>query len=119
MSQPSNETVTIRDSWSAASDQVEGQAVQHDVIVVGSGPTGVGTALMLARHGLKVTVVTRETWVADSPRAHITNQRTMEVLRALGLEDAVNAQASPRETMASQVVATAFNGRSSTSMESP
>jgi 2,4-dichlorophenol 6-monooxygenase len=110
MSQPSNETVTIRDSWSAASDQVEGQAVQHDVIVVGSGPTGVGTALMLARHGLKVTVVTRETWVADSPRAHITNQRTMEVLRALGLEDPVTAQASPRETMASQVVATAFNG---------
>lgn len=99
-----------RTSWSSASQHVEGQAAENDVIVVGSGPTGVATAVMLARHGVKVTVVTRETWVADSPRAHITNQRTMEVLRALGLEDAVHQQASPRSTMASQVVATAFNG---------
>ncbi len=105
-----SEPVRIRDSWSSATDAVRGEAAEHDVIVVGSGPTGVGTALMLARHGLRVTVVTRETWVADSPRAHITNQRTMEVLRSIGVQDRVEAVASPRETMASQVVATAFNG---------
>lgn len=97
-------------TWSRATQHTEGEAVENDVIVVGSGPTGVATALMLARHGVRVTVVTRETWVADSPRAHITNQRTMEVLRAVGLEAAVREQASPRETMASQVVATAFTG---------
>ncbi len=97
-------------TWSTATDQAEGEPARTDVIIVGSGPTGVGTAVMLARHGIQVTVITRETWVADSPRAHITNQRTMEVLRAVGLEPAVRAQAAPRETMASQVVATAFTG---------
>ncbi len=104
-----DETIQHR-TWSRATQHVEGEVAQNDVIVVGSGPTGVATALMLARHGVRVTVVTRETWVADSPRAHITNQRTMEVLRAVGLEQAVRAQASSRETMASQVVATALTG---------
>lgn len=96
--------------WSTARQHVEGEAAHNDVIVVGSGPSGLATALMLARHGIAVTIVTRETWVADSPRAHITNQRTMEIIRSIGLAEAVEAKASPRTTMASQVVATAFNG---------
>ena len=84
--------------------------IHTDVLVVGSGPTGASMALLLARHGLDVTVVTRVGWVSDSPRAHITNQRTMEVIRAVGLEDAVTAQAQPRELMASQVLCTTIAG---------
>ncbi len=84
--------------------------IHTDVLVVGSGPTGASMALLLARHGLDVTVVTRVGWVSDSPRAHITNQRTMEVIRAVGLEDAVTAQSQPRELMASQVLCTTIAG---------
>jgi 2,4-dichlorophenol 6-monooxygenase len=91
--------------------QYAGTAVVNtDVLVVGSGLAGASMALLLARHGIDVTVVTRAGWVADSPRAHITNQRTMEVLRAVGLEDAVRAQANSRELMANQVLCTTLAG---------
>lgn len=45
-----------RESWSSARQHVEGEAARHDVIVIGSGPTGLATALMPARHGVQVTV---------------------------------------------------------------
>jgi 2,4-dichlorophenol 6-monooxygenase len=57
-----------------------------DVLIVGSGPTGASAALALATYGIKVRVVTKWNWLANSPRAHITNQRTLEVLRDLGVE---------------------------------
>ncbi|MDR2256036.1 MAG: FAD-dependent monooxygenase [Arthrobacter sp.] len=81
-----------------------------DVLVVGSGPSGASAAVLLARHGLSVTLVTRAAWAADSPRAHITNQRTMEVLRAIGLEDGAQAVAEPRAAMANQVLCTSIAG---------
>jgi len=60
-------------------------AVQTDVLVVGSGPGGAAAALFLATYGTATLVVTRYGHLSDTPRAHITNQRTMETLRDMGL----------------------------------
>ena len=64
-------------------------AFDTDVLVIGSGPTGATTALALATYGVDVQMISRTNWLADTPRAHITNQRAMEVLRDLGIEDEV------------------------------
>ena len=66
--------------------------LRTDVVVIGSGPAGGGAALALATLGVEHMVVTKYRWTANTPRAHITNQRTMEVFRDLGIEEDVLAQ---------------------------
>jgi 2,4-dichlorophenol 6-monooxygenase len=86
------------------------KTIETDVLVVGAGLTGATAGILLARQGIDTIVVSRSRWVADSPRAHIMNQRTMEVFRTLGLESATAAVATPGDQMANHFMATAVNG---------
>jgi 2,4-dichlorophenol 6-monooxygenase len=58
--------------------------IQTDVMVIGTGPAGGAVSALLATQGVETFVINRYRWLAKTPRAHITNQRTMEVLRDLG-----------------------------------
>ena len=60
--------------------------ITTDVLIIGTGPAGASTAALLATYGIETMVVNRYRWLANTPRPHITNQRTMEVLRDLGPE---------------------------------
>ncbi|KAH7355201.1 putative FAD dependent oxidoreductase [Rhexocercosporidium sp. MPI-PUGE-AT-0058] len=65
------------------------------VLIIGSGPSGATTALHLARQGIKALVISRHRGPANTPRAHIFNQRAMEVLRDAGLDTRLATVASP------------------------
>ena len=86
--------------------------ITTDVLVVGTGPAGGACAALLATHGVETLVINRYRWLANTPRAHITNQRTMEVLRDLGPE--VEAEAyghcTPKELMGTNVFCTSLTG---------
>ncbi|MBA4863165.1 FAD-dependent monooxygenase [Streptomyces sp. PSKA54] len=84
--------------------------VETDVLIVGSGPAGATAALALSTYGVPNIIVTRYASLADTPRAHITNQRTMEVLRDLGVEDQVVAKATPQHLMGNTVFCTSIAG---------
>lgn len=81
-----------------------------DVLIVGAGPAGLAASALLAEYGVNAITVTKYPATANSPRAHITNQRTMEVFRDLGIEDRVKAVATPNELMGNNVWATSFAG---------
>ncbi|MEV0556573.1 FAD-dependent monooxygenase [Streptomyces sp. NPDC050597] len=84
--------------------------VETDVLIVGSGPAGASAALALSTYGVPNIVVTRYASLADTPRAHITNQRTMEVLRDLGVEQDVVARATPQHLMGNTTFCTSLAG---------
>lgn len=65
----------------------ESQFYETDVLIIGTGPAGASAAALLSTYGIDNMLINKFGWTARTPRAHITNQRTMEVLRDLGLEE--------------------------------
>ena len=77
-------------------------AIETDVLIVGGGPAGLSAALFLSEYGVDNVLVERYRWLSNTPRAHITNQRTVEIMRDMGLEGAVTEKATPQEFMGDQ-----------------
>jgi 2-polyprenyl-6-methoxyphenol hydroxylase-like FAD-dependent oxidoreductase len=59
------------------------------LLIIGAGPVGAVLALELARHGVASTVIERSHAAPLFPKMDFLNGRTMELLRRLGLADAV------------------------------
>ena len=86
--------------------------ITTDVLIIGTGPAGSAAAALLSTYGVETMVVNRYRWLANTPRAHITNQRTMEVLRDLGrdVEDDAYMFASHQDLMGENVFCTSLVG---------
>ncbi|MFG2627604.1 FAD-dependent monooxygenase [Streptomyces sp. NPDC048473] len=68
-------------------------AIDTPVVIIGAGPVGLATALVLGRHGVRSTVFEQYDGINPHPRAHVVNTRSMELLRTWGIADAVRADA--------------------------
>ena len=87
------------------------ESYDTDVFVVGTGPMGSTTALLLATYGVRVTAISNYRWLANSPRAHITNQRAAEVFRDAQIEDELRDLAMPWDHMSNTNIVTSLGGQ--------
>ncbi|HZX01948.1 FAD-dependent monooxygenase [Kribbella sp.] len=84
--------------------------ITTDVLIVGSGPAGGAASLFLSTYGVDNLVLTRYGWTANTPRAHITNQRTIELMRDIGIEAEVTAKGTAHHLMGQTAFCTSLAG---------
>jgi 2-polyprenyl-6-methoxyphenol hydroxylase-like FAD-dependent oxidoreductase len=95
-----------------------GAALQASVLIVGGSLVGLTTAVLLGLHGIDSLTVERHTGTAIHPRAGHFHLRTVEILRAAGVEEAVRRKSEEQyhpdgginnvESLAGREIATYF-----------
>lgn len=72
------------------------RTVDTPVLIVGAGPVGLMSALLLARQGVRCRIIERRPGPQRAPAAHVVNARTLEICRAAGVDmDALAAVSKP------------------------
>jgi 2,4-dichlorophenol 6-monooxygenase len=61
-------------------------ALEVPVLIVGAGPAGLMTSLLLEHLGVETVVVERRPGPQRAPAAHVVNARTLEICRAAGVD---------------------------------
>ncbi|MEG1064609.1 FAD-dependent monooxygenase [Comamonas sp.] len=67
----------------------------HPVVIVGTGPVGLTTALEMARHGQRCVVLESELQVSEGSRAIVFTRRSMEILQQVGVSHRVTETGLP------------------------
>jgi 2-polyprenyl-6-methoxyphenol hydroxylase-like FAD-dependent oxidoreductase len=65
------------------------RVIEVEVLVVGGSLVGITTAMLLAHHGVRTLAVEHHAGGAIHPRAALVTQRSMEILREVGLEQKI------------------------------
>lgn len=65
------------------------------VTIVGAGPIGMATALLLARQGIRVVLLSAEQQLSEGSRALVYTRRSMEILQSAGVAQRIMQKALP------------------------
>jgi len=75
--------------------ELDGESLQHPVVIVGAGPIGMTAALELARHGIRTVVLDDKNTVNEGSRAVCIARHSMECLQQIGLAETFEKNALP------------------------
>lgn len=71
--------------------------IETPVLIAGGGPVGMTLALNLARYGVRSLLVERNPTTTRHPKMDLTNARSMELFKRLGLAEKLRDAGVPRE----------------------
>ena len=71
--------------------------ISIDVLIAGAGPVGLLLAHELSQRGIKVILAERNDGSTRHPKMDVTNPRSMEHFRRLGLAEELRAEGTPKE----------------------
>ncbi len=71
--------------------------LETPVLIAGGGPVGMTLALHLAHYGVRSTLVERNQTTTRHPKMDLTNGRSMELFKRLGLADRLRDAGVPRQ----------------------
>jgi len=74
--------------------------IEVPVLIVGGGGAGLTCSMLLAQLGIESLLVSALPTTSILPKAHVLNQRTMEILSDVGVADPIYAKSTPARNMA-------------------
>ncbi len=74
--------------------------IEVPVLIVGGGGAGLTCSMLLAQLGIESLLVSALPTTSILPKAHVLNQRTMEILADVGVAEQIYAKSTPAENMA-------------------
>ncbi len=80
------------------------------VLIVGGGGAGLTASMLLGRQGIRHLLVSARPQTSDLPKAHVLNQRAMEVLEDAGVAAAIEQRSTPAANMAATAYYAGFTG---------
>jgi 2,4-dichlorophenol 6-monooxygenase len=83
---------------------------EYPVLIVGGGGAGLTASMLLTRLGVDHLLVNARPETSDLPKAHVLNQRAMEVLDDVGVADEIARRSTPADQMAATAFYAGFAG---------
>jgi 2,4-dichlorophenol 6-monooxygenase len=80
------------------------------VLIVGGGGARLTASMLLARQGVRHLLVSSRPQTSDLPKAHVLNQRAVEVLEDAGVAAAIEQRSTPAASMAATAYYAGFTG---------
>lgn len=84
--------------------------IETQVLIVGGGGAGLTASMLLSKLGVKSLLVSALPSTSILPKAHVLNQRAMEILTDVGVADRIYAVGTPLDNMRSTAWYAGFAG---------
>ena len=84
--------------------------IEVPVLIVGGGGAGLTASMLLSQLGIESLLISALPTTSNLPKAHVLNQRTMEIFTDVGVADEVYAKSTPAENMAAMAWYSGFVG---------